>query len=122
MAWKYRMGWIPGRHPGITTPQDFRDAVAAFLAERDDGTTPDRGWPWPWNDSQTTDYAYALDGGKVWGAYFGHEWFDATQPEPESCDDNGKVATFPDMRRKRNQAEPGTSHSGVMVVGFGSKD
>ncbi|MFH1835312.1 MAG: hypothetical protein ABH851_03885 [Methanobacteriota archaeon] len=28
-------------------------------------TSPEQGWPWPWEDSGTTDYAYAFEAGKV---------------------------------------------------------
>lgn len=51
-------GW-PGRYPAISrarTEADFRAAVAAELARRRDATVPERGWPWPWKDSSTTDY------------------------------------------------------------------
>src|SRR5690348_12684803 len=42
------------------TADEFRAAVAALLAVNDDATTPDQGWPWPWETSRTTDYAYAF--------------------------------------------------------------
>jgi hypothetical protein len=39
----------------------FRTAVDFFFAHRDDVTLPKEGWPWPWDDSGTTDYAYVFD-------------------------------------------------------------
>lgn len=47
------------------TTDEFRAAVAAIEAERDDFTTPAEGWPWPWDDSNTTDYAYVFHDGAV---------------------------------------------------------
>ena len=44
----------------------FRKHVAELGNGCDDLTTPDMGWPWIWNTSDTTDYAYAFDEGKVW--------------------------------------------------------
>jgi hypothetical protein len=82
-----------------TTAEGFKEAVAALLAERDDGTTPDQGWPWPWENSRTTDYAYAFDSGSVWASYFGHSWFPATEQEPE--DETPKDAAFPDMSSRQ---------------------
>ena len=79
----------------------YRRVVAAMFAKRDDATLPDQGWPWPWEDSRTTDYAYAFDGGQVWGSCFGHEWFAATEPEPDD-EDTPKTAEFPDMTQRQN--------------------
>lgn len=47
------------------TPDEFRATVAAIQAERKDFTTPAEGWPWPWDDSNTTDYAYVFHDGAV---------------------------------------------------------
>ena len=47
--------------------EEFRGGVNDFLSARDDATFPKDGWPWPWDDSNTTDYAYCfLDGKTVW--------------------------------------------------------
>lgn len=48
-----------------TTEQTFRKAVSAILASRGDATTPDQGWPWPWANSGTTDYAYYFHDGNT---------------------------------------------------------
>lgn len=49
-----------------TTEAAFRHAVAELAELRDgDWTSPDMGWPWPWDDSSLTDYAYAFVDGKV---------------------------------------------------------
>jgi hypothetical protein len=80
----------------------WRAAVAAFLAKTSHATVPEQGWPWPWDDSATTDFAYALDGGRVWGSCFGHNWFDPCDPDYEVDWDAGEVATFPDMSAVKN--------------------
>jgi hypothetical protein len=58
---------------GAETEKAFLDAVNERLSE-DDGTRPKDGWPWPWETSSTTDFAYAWDEGKVWISCFGREW------------------------------------------------
>jgi hypothetical protein len=40
------------------TEDEYRKAVKAMLEDRDDGTLPENGWPWPWETSATSDYAY----------------------------------------------------------------
>lgn len=99
------------------TEADYRAGVSAFLAGRDDATLPEQGWPWPWDDSHTTDYAYAFDSGAVWGSCFGYAWFAADLPEPEE-DGDEKVAVFPDMSERKNVATPDGKRSGVMVMSF----
>lgn len=47
------------------TVEEFREAVAAIKLNRADFTDPCEGWPWPWDDSNTTDYAYVFDDGAV---------------------------------------------------------
>lgn len=97
------------------TVSGWRTAVTKMLAARKDGTTPDKGWPWPWEDSQTTDYAYAFEGGKVWGSCFGGPWFDPLKPEPEyeELEDSKKVP-FPNMK-SRQKVTLG-ERSGVLVI------
>jgi len=115
--WLGSIGW-DGYPDGIdaevltaSSEDGFRAAVSKFIAERNDTTLPSNGWPWPWKDSGTTDYTYAFDG-KVFASSFGYEWFDPTQPEPES---NGpKVAIFPDMSGRSNFTLG--PRSGVIVV------
>lgn len=63
-----------------TDETGYRRAVAALLAVKGDATLPEQGWPWPWIDSHTTDYAYAFVDGACktfpWGK--GVEWPDMT--------------------------------------------
>jgi hypothetical protein len=101
--WLGSIGW-DGYPDGIdrgvlesTSEAMFRAGVAAFL-DREDGTKPEQGWPWPWNDSNTTDYVYAFTDGKVWA--WSTDWFDPLQPEPE--DVNERRQPFPDMSTRKN--------------------
>ena len=107
----------------------YRQHVAAFLASRDDATLPEQGWPWPWEDSRTTDCAYAfvasdiLQGaGKVMASVFGCQWFDAldfpeTDEEWEARDALPKMgaSAFPDMTDRK--AVTFGKRSGVIVIG-----
>lgn len=112
--------WPHGAHLfDATTEADYRTRVARFFQHRDDVTLPEHGWPWPWDDSSTTDYAYAFDSGKVWASCFGYEWFDPTQAEPELDDAVEKTAVFPTM--KTDRAALGGKRSGVMVLTMGPR-
>lgn len=113
IAWDGYPGGIPSHVLEATTPEGFKAALVNFAAERDDWTNPSEGWPWPWDDSRTTDYAYALDEGKVWGSCFGYGWFDATQPEPDREEDAVKTADFPNMAERKNVTVG--KRSGVLI-------
>ncbi len=102
-----------------TTKKEFLEAVKE-LEKCDDWTDPEeQGWPWPWNDSRTTDYAYAFDRGKVWASCFGHEWQEAAAYDGEK-DGREKVAIFPDMSARKNVTMG--KRSGVMVVSAPRKE
>lgn len=104
------------------TQEGFELAVAARIAARDDGTKPEDGWPWPWKDSRTTDYAYAWDEGCVYIAYFGYKW--RTLAEQEAHDGSGedededgtKACVFPDMTAVQKVTYG--PRSGVLVLTF----
>ena len=102
--WLGSIGW-DGYPDGIdkelfeaATEAEFRERLAKFAASRDDWTKPEQGWPWPWNDSQMTDYAYAFDQGKVHA--FNSGWFDPLLEEPEEKEDC--IGVFPDMKDRQN--------------------
>jgi len=80
-----------------TTENDFRQAVATLLDLNDDATKPAQGWPWPWEDSKTTDYAYAF----VDGACRVFYW--------------GKGAEWPDMSDRQNVTYG--RRSGTIILG-----
>lgn len=115
----------------------WRSEVEAWLKQRNDATFPEQGWPWPWDDSNTTDYAYTYDEGLVLGSCFGHQWFGVLEGEPdeeaeeedEKYQTDGhfdykkweeahpKMAAFPNMKERKNVTYG--SRSGIMVVGSG---
>jgi len=89
------------------TAQEFIDAVGAFSKTRDDWTDPKQGWPWPWEDSCLTDYAY------VWReeteAYcFGSKFINKEETEEEEKGD------FPNMSDVQ-QVTMG-ARSGIIMV------
>lgn len=111
------------------TESEYRFALQQFFASRDDATLPERGWPWPWNDSNTSDYAYTfalwdegLETGRVWCStgYPGRYWWNAREQEPSEEDDNYREilaglerCKFPDMSaRKRVRYDKG---SGLII-------
>lgn len=97
------------------TEEEFRSLVASLLAERHDGTVPEDGWPWPWNDSQTTDYAYAFADGVVTYSCFGGAWRALSDHDDGEDDGDRKVAIFPDMTERKNVTWG--KRSGVIVIG-----
>ena len=96
------------------TESEFRASVGEVLSNRGDGTTPDMGWPWPWDDSLLTDYAYVFDGEMVNGFAFGRPFDlqkriaddgieEAETDDDETDDDENKVSGyFPDMSGQKN--------------------
>lgn len=104
-----------------TNETEWRAAVSAMLASRDDATLPERGWPWPWDDSQMTDYAYAFALNAVHASSFGHAWFDPQNDEPEGDDEGDtKPTVFPNMKARKNvRWDKG---SGVIVVSVPKHD
>lgn len=66
-------GWQWAAEPGqrVTSPinlakteEEYRAAVRAMLL-KEDGLVPELGWPWEWDDSTGTDYAYSWYEGRV---------------------------------------------------------
>jgi hypothetical protein len=123
--WLGSIGWdgypdgMPDGLFDVADEGEWRGRISAFLAEREDGTKPEQGWPWPWDDSGTTDYAYAFDGGKVYLSSFGEQWQTleeeqarAAEPEPP---DLPKTATFPNMKERKNVTLG--KRSGLIIVG-----
>jgi len=115
----------------ISDDLSWSTAVETFLEGRDDSTLPERGWPWPWDDSATTDWAYAYDDGKVWASYFGTEWFEVDADDPrankpvededdpwdEEAHQASKTAVFPNMKDRKNvRYDKG---SGAIFIGMG---
>lgn len=104
-----------------TSEAEFKQQVIILLSHREDATIPEMGWPWPWNNSQLTDYSYALDGGKVWISPFGEGWFDSISAAMDSEDVCDKEE-FPDMSERAKPARAGSRRSGIMVFGMPTTD
>lgn len=47
------------------TEEQYCQAVKEISTDRKDWTDPNQGWPWPWDDSNNTDYAYYFKDGKT---------------------------------------------------------
>lgn len=105
---KKREDWPADAHLfQATTEQDFRARLDRYFLHRDDVTRPADGWPWPWDNSATTDCAYAFDDGKVWLSWFGEPWLDVfaelqRSDDEERKDADGPRAVFPDMSARKN--------------------
>lgn len=107
-----------GQHILTSTDEDaYRAAVSGYVTAREDGTLPERGWPWPWDTSATTDYAYFFFEGKVLASSFGGALFDPLGIEPDEDNDIKPVAgppILPDMsERKKVRFDKG---SGLLVM------
>lgn len=70
IAWDGYPKGLPAEIKKAKTRAEFELAVKE-LATREDFTSKEEGWPWPWETSEVTDYAYVFDGDKVrtcnWG-------------------------------------------------------
>lgn len=120
--WLGSIGWdgywsgIDNQITQCTSEAAFRHAVVTFIADREDGTKPEQGWPWPWNDSDTTDCAYAFDAGQVWQEAKGY-WVDGTRDFDYESDvpENAMRCDFPDMSERK--AVTYGARSGLIIFG-----
>ena len=66
----------PKSFHGKVTQEGFLAAVKSLLEGSSSGSKREiHGWPWPWKDSGTTDYAYAWHEGAVWVNSYGEGWY-----------------------------------------------
>lgn len=109
---------FPGEFPksvtGARTEAGYRRGVAAMLASRDDATTPEQGWPWPWEDSNTTDYSYAFDDKTVWYTASDGNWYDASKPEVDVEYNPNAAFEFPNMKDRQNVTFG--QRSGILLI------
>lgn len=106
--WLGSIAWDGQSAPDVAaaaTVEAFREAVSAIIADPDrGGTTPDQGWPWPWETSATTDFHYAWDDG-VWVGCFGRPYLQISRIHELDEDryyDLGKVEVFPNMKDRQS--------------------
>lgn len=97
-----------------TSEADYRQAVSELLAMNSDASLPSDGWPWPWEDSRTTDYSYAFDGGKTYTSIFGHKWFDPMVEQDPELEEGASKEVFPNMKAVQNVTLG--KRSGLLVV------
>lgn len=79
-----------------TTDEQYQSTLQTFLSQRNDHTRPEQGYPWPWKDSNTTDYAYIFMDGKVMCSHFGSGLYDPLELDAEP-DADLPEGFFPDM-------------------------
>jgi hypothetical protein len=97
IAWDGYPDGIDAQVLGCQSEAAFRHAVADFLANREDGTTPDKGWPWPWDDSRTTDYAYCFETDHADAYCFGRPVSMDRSNDSDDEEERPKRADWPDM-------------------------
>ena len=105
-----------------TDEQEYEKVVADFLSSANDATFPNQGWPWPWNDSRTTDYAYIFENGKVMSSCFGGPLFDPLKADAENEEEDHEclpAGYFPDMKDVQNIAYD--DRSGAIFISVRSK-
>lgn len=119
-TWLGSIGWdgypdgVPDSLLEVSNVEEYLEELDKFFTSIDHATKPADGWPWPWNDSNTTDYTYAFFGGKLW-ATNGGPWFDPTEDKPEEEECSRVVnQVFPDMSDKKNVTLG--QRSGLIVV------
>lgn len=135
-AWDGHHDTVMDRYPEMVNAGDeatFRTEVEKLLKGRDDGTLPEQGWPWPWEDSGTTDVTYAFHDSSVWATGFGDRFrkiidiaeqeekvksiddYDVVEKMDEAFWKEGIEVKFPNMKHLKNTARPGSQRSGVML-------
>lgn len=123
MEWLGSIAW-DGYPEGISdeilksdNEERYRNSVVDMLNKRDDSTLPNQGWPWPWEDSRTTDFSYIYENDKVMASCFGYKLFDPLVGMAEDREDDVKMNDyFPDMTDVKNVAHG--SRSGCIVIGL----
>lgn len=78
----------------------FKEALQKFFKRRDDVTTPELGWPWPWGNSDTTDYSYVFNPKRK--KVFVHCY--------------GGRRKWPDMSKLRQRLPIGDIRSGIILL------
>lgn len=89
------------------------DKMVEKLAKREDWTPASDGWPWPWDDSSTTDYAYAWHDDKLWilGMVEDDAWVTWDGEKRKFTEHHGALPKFNDKNVKL-----GGPGSGLIVV------
>lgn len=127
--WLGSIAWdgyeVAGYIRAAKTEANYRKAVEVFLAKRDDATMPTQGWPWPWNNSGTTDCSYWFFDGQCWEAlgspdrYVPAKGLPVDEAEQEAFIEKCERIEFPDMSALKNVTLG--PRSGVIVISAGTR-
>lgn len=111
----YRDG-IPDSILEAKSEAEYRAAVSDFFSARKDATTPNMGWPWPWDTSATTDCSYWFFDGQVWDEAGGYCPVSerAFNDDGEPVNSNRDQIKFPDMSDRKNVTLG--ARSGLIVI------
>ena len=120
IAWDGSPDGVPEPLRKATTSEAYLKELTDFARTRDDWTSPDHGWPWPWDTSRNTDYAYAFDDGQVFASLFGQPWVNAEAAVTLEDWPDGPRVEFPDMREGRSVTWG--RRSGLIVIGIPDED
>ena len=72
--------------------REYVRKVQSLITSREDGSIPERdGWPWPWENSSGSDYAYTFANGLIWYSRFGDPWISSDDRQATNDPE------FPDM-------------------------
>lgn len=58
IAWD---GYPDGQKQGLLNAKTEEEFLRWLPVQKEDWTSPEMGWPWPWKTSATTDYAYCFN-------------------------------------------------------------
>lgn len=83
IAWDGYPAGQPADLLAATTEAEYQEALAGLLERKDASIPAVHGWPWPWEDSALTDYAYAYEDGAVWVCRFDGPWHPAGEELPD---------------------------------------
>lgn len=53
--------WLEYLLHHVKDEKEFKSLMIEYLNQRRDGTLPENGWPWPWDNSKLTDECYVFD-------------------------------------------------------------
>lgn len=100
------LGGYPGGFDDLRAIEDEADFTRFMdrVSERVDFTHPEQGWPWPWDDSETTDFAYKFVNGHGLYVTKGSSWvkLDRLDDGENGRDYDGEPTDFPDMSDRAN--------------------
>lgn len=94
----------------------YKNEVLKLITKREDGSLPERdGWPWPWDDSNTTDYSYIFTNNKVMCSCFGSKLYNPREELNNTFEPKGECEfNFPNMKNIQRVAL--NEKSGLLII------